>query len=158
MRNLTSSVLFRARYHPFDSLSTSAHIVTHSSVLDPPAAGIIHQRQRAVRCMSRFQCGPHIQLNSYCMLSKSQVPRAGHLYRPLDVCSASALTVPSTCTRHSHVPEVTYPPHLQPLHRRPGTSGRLSLIWPVTYSFNITLALGYIVLGTGPDCKPAPVP
>jgi hypothetical protein len=43
----------------------------------------------------------------------------------------------------------------------PGTSGRLrrmSLIWPVTYSFNITLALGYIVLGTGPDCKPAPVP
>ena len=44
---------------------------------------------------------------------------------------------------------------------RPGTSGRLrrmSLIWPVTYSFNITLALGYIVLGIVLDCKPTPVP
>ncbi len=26
------------------------------------------------------------------------------------------------------------------------------------YSFNIILAFNYIVLGTGPDCKPAPVP
>ncbi len=47
----------------------------------------------------------------------------------------------------------------------PGTSGstrrttsRLTLIWPATFSFNIILALSYIVLGTGPDCKPAPVP
>ncbi len=53
-----------------------------------------------------------------CLLLKTQVPRAGSRYRPLDVCRASALTVPSTCTRHSHVPEVTYPPHLQQLHRR----------------------------------------
>ncbi len=68
-RNSTSNVLFRARYHPFASLSTSAHIVAHCSVLDPPAAGIIHQRQRAVRCISRFQCEPHIQLNAYCILS-----------------------------------------------------------------------------------------
>ena len=56
---------------------------------------------------------------AFCFLLKTQVPRAGHRYRPLDVCSASALTVPITCTRHSHVPEVTSPPlHLQPLHRR----------------------------------------
>jgi hypothetical protein len=34
----------------------------------------------------------------------------------------------------------------------------MSLIWPVTYSFNITLALGYIVLGIVLDCKPTPVP
>jgi hypothetical protein len=55
---------------------------------------------------------------SCCLLLKTQVPRAAHRYSPLDVCRASALTLPSTCTRHSHVPEVTYPPHLQPLHRR----------------------------------------
>ena len=42
----------------------------HCRVLDPPAAGIIHPRHRdAVRCITRFQCGPHIQLNSYCILS-----------------------------------------------------------------------------------------
>ncbi len=34
----------------------------------------------------------------------------------------------------------------------------MSLIWHVTYSFNITLALGYIVLGIVLDCKPTPVP
>jgi hypothetical protein len=39
------------------------------SVLDPPAAGINHPRQRVVRCISRFQCWLHIQPNSYCMLS-----------------------------------------------------------------------------------------
>jgi hypothetical protein len=47
------------------------------------------------------------------------------------------------------------------LHSETGTSGSpksLSLIWPVTYSFNITLALGYIVLGIVLDCKPTPVP
>ena len=47
---------------------------------------------------------------AFCLLLKTQVPRAGHRYRPLDVCRASALTVPITCTRHSHVPEVTSPP------------------------------------------------
>jgi hypothetical protein len=43
----------------------------------------------------------------------------------------------------------------------PGTSGStksLSSIWPVSYSFYIIIASTYIVLGTGPDCKPAPVP
>ena len=50
----------------------------------------------------------------FCLLLKTQVPRAGHQYRPLDVCRASALTVPSTCMRHSH----DIPPHLQQLHRR----------------------------------------
>jgi hypothetical protein len=48
-----------------------------------------------------------------------------------------------------------------PIRAAPGTAGRwcrLSLIWPVTYSFNITLALGYIVLGIVLDCKPTPVP
>jgi hypothetical protein len=39
-----------------------------------------------------------------------------------------------------------------------GRTSRLSLIWPATYSFNIILALSYIVLGMGPNCKPAPVP
>jgi hypothetical protein len=48
----------------------------------------------------------------------TQVTRAGHQYRPLDLSSASALTVPSTCMRHSHVPEVTPPPPHQQLHRR----------------------------------------
>ncbi len=42
-----------------------------------------------------------------------------------------------------------------------GTSGRwrrLSLIWPATYSFNIILALSYIVVGIILQCKPTPVP
>ena len=50
-------------------------------------------------------------------------------------------------------------PRLQ--HSKPGTSGRpgrVSLIWPATYSFNIILALSYIVVGIVLDCKPTPVP
>ncbi len=39
-----------------------------------------------------------------------------------------------------------------------GSPSSLLLIWPATYSFDIILALSYIVVGTGPDCKPAPVP
>jgi hypothetical protein len=82
--------------------------------LDPPTAGIIHPRQRAVRCISRFQCCSVAGIynsthTACCLLLKTHVPLASHQYRPLDVCSASALLVPSTCTRHSHVPEVT--PH-----------------------------------------------
>jgi hypothetical protein len=53
-----------------------------------------------------------------CLLLKTQVPRAGHRYRPLDVRCASALTVPILCMRHSHVLEMRSPPLLQPLHRR----------------------------------------
>jgi hypothetical protein len=42
-----------------------------------------------------------------------------------------------------------------------GTSGStkcVSSIWPVSYCFDIIIALTYIVLGTGPNCQPAPVP
>ncbi len=58
---------------------------------------------------------------AFCLLLKTQVPQACHRYRPLDVSRASALTVPITCTRQCHVPEVTFPrnpPHMQLLHRR----------------------------------------
>jgi hypothetical protein len=77
----------------------------------PPASSIKDNAQSGASLDFSVGCIYNSTHSACCLLLKTQVPRAGHQYRPLDVCRASSLTVPITCTRHSHVREVTPPPN-----------------------------------------------
>jgi hypothetical protein len=74
-----------------------------------PASSIKDNAQSGASLDFSVGCIYNSTHTACCLLLKTQVPRACHRYRPLDVRRASAFTVPSTCTRHSHVPEVTPP-------------------------------------------------
>ncbi len=79
----------------------SLYLRTHYGPLQcpgPPCSRHHPSRQCAVRCSSRFHVGSiyNSTHTACCLLLKTQVLRAGHRYRPIDVRCASALTVPTT--------------------------------------------------------------
>jgi hypothetical protein len=117
-----ASYLKQGVIHLLLSRPHTVHIVAHSSVpysphsLAEPASSIQDNTPSGASLDFSVDGINDSTHTARCFLLKTQVRRAGHRYRPLDVLRgvrASAFTVPSsTCSRKGHVPEVT-PPHTE---------------------------------------------